>query len=93
MIGGENGDTKVILKRESKEVKQRISGWKSELESVHIAEDLDKKFTHKSNYKMKRLMKHYASFFDEESGNSKEQGMEQVKSYLKRWNCRCYESI
>jgi len=57
---------------------------KAELDNFLKAKELDKMLPDKSkNGEMNALMKHYGSFFDEESGNTREQGIEQLEEYLK----------
>jgi len=56
----------------------------AELHNFIKAKELDNKLADKSkNGEMNAIMDHYRSFFDEESGNTREQGIEQLEQYLK----------
>jgi len=54
-----------------------------EIKNLNKAKDLDMKLPDKSkNWDMKKIMEFHASFFDEDSGNTREEGIEQLNSYL-----------
>ena len=57
---------------------------KDELESVIRAKNLDLQLPDKSkNWDMNKIMSFYESFFDEDSGNTREEGINQLQDFLK----------
>lgn len=54
-----------------------------ELKSIKKAEELDSKLTDKrQNREMQEIMEFYPSHFDEDSGNTRAEGIKEVKEYL-----------
>ncbi|WP_431998964.1 hypothetical protein, partial [Streptomyces fungicidicus] len=54
-----------------------------ELDLLNRAISLDSKLTDKSkNGEMNKIMHHYATYFDEESGNNRDTGIKEVHEYL-----------
>jgi predicted solute-binding protein len=73
---------KKLLDEHSKYVEQ-YSNASTELNSIKKAKELDNMLTDKSlNTDMNRIMKFFETFFDEESGNTREQGIKQVEELL-----------
>ena len=57
---------------------------KDELKQFELAKKLEDKLTDKTkNNEMNAIIKFYASYFDEDSGNSREEGIKQLESFLK----------
>jgi hypothetical protein len=53
------------------------------LKKLHNASKLDEKLSDKSkNREMDELIRKYPAFFDEESGNNRKEGIDQLKNYL-----------
>lgn len=66
-----------------KSIEQNNSTY-TELKTLLRAKDLDSKLPDKSkNWEMKKIMEFYDSYFDEDSGNTREQGIEQLEGYLR----------
>ena len=56
---------------------------RSTLKTFQKAKDLDNMLANKSdNWEMKKIMAFYESYFDEDSGNTRQQGIEQLENYL-----------
>lgn len=77
----------LILERKSivRELKRSTAEHNSiidELRNLRKAEDLDKMLSDKTkNREMNKIMEFHESFFDEDSGNTREDGIEQLRAY------------
>lgn len=88
-----NGDKKslseLILERRNKIIEYNKGAFEirkaqGELRTVDKAKRLDDMLPDKSqNAEMKKIMNFYESYFDDESGNSREEGIKQVQDYIK----------
>ena len=67
-----------------KTILAEIRGLQEDLKLIRKAERLDSILVDKSkNNEMLQVVNHFSSFFDEDSGNTREEGIIQVKKYLK----------
>ena len=75
------------MKSNLKPYKKTVAEYKAtteELKTLRRAKALDESLPDKSqNWEMKQIMKHYETYFDEDSGNTREQGIEQLEKYIK----------
>ena len=78
----------LILERKKKIMeynhnKEQYTGCTAELKHLIKAKKLDAQLSDKSqNSNMKRIMQYYNVYFDEESGNTREEGINQLQKYL-----------
>lgn len=71
-----------LIDEHSKDLEQYTSA-STELKSLMKAKELDEMLTDKSlNSDMNRIMKFFDSFFDEDSGNTREEGIKEVQKFL-----------
>jgi formate hydrogenlyase subunit 3/multisubunit Na+/H+ antiporter MnhD subunit len=71
------------LMAKKKECKEELMEAHEALKTLKGAIDLDKVLPDKSqNHTMKQIQSHYSAFFDEESGNSKQEGLKQLYTEL-----------
>jgi len=75
------------MKTNVKPYKKIIADYRAtveELKTIRKAKALDENLPDKSqNWEMKQIMKHYETYFDEESGNTRQEGIEQLEKYIK----------
>jgi hypothetical protein len=87
-IWDKNSIKELFLERQKsiKEYKDTLEDFnksKEELNIVNRARNLENILKDKTqNQEMNRLMKFYESYFDEDSGNTRKQGIDQLKEYL-----------
>lgn len=74
------------MRNKTQEHEENLGQFKTSLgafKALRKAEDLDKMLPDKSkNWEMKKIMEFHETFFDEESGNTREQGIKQLKDYF-----------
>lgn len=77
-----------LVKRKNTEYNENVSLHNKTLKDIiHLkkAKKLDEKISDKTqNRDMNEITKYYGTFFDNESGNNREEGIKQLESYLKQ---------
>ena len=71
-----------LLRRITKHSSE-LEGYKNELRTLNKIEDLNKVLNdEEKNHSLKQLKKHYEAFFDDDSYNSTQQGLKDLREYL-----------